>query len=131
MIVDQPTVFLEYLYRNIAKARRGRDREALLHVLDDLLRRTGEWFGFCISGDLSSGSRLFLHGSGSCCWRFRLRTLGFRYANLGGLSRQQLVKICLPRFVNRLRILLVTREQTFNVRRVSAKIVRDKSRYFL
>jgi hypothetical protein len=63
VFVYTSAVFLKKFYRDLAKARRCRDSEALFHVLNDLFRRAGDglcfgvrswdgWFGF-YSGFLS------------------------------------------------------------------------------
>ncbi len=55
MFVDDPAIFFEDLDRNVAKAGRRRDRQALLHVLDDLFRGAGDRFGLGVGGERHGG----------------------------------------------------------------------------
>ena len=96
MLVDDAAVLLEDLDRNVAKARGGRDRQAELHVLDDLFGCSGERFGLGVG---RKWSRDLL-----CNFRGLRRRLGHTpygscfclCVDRWGSAVEKLAEICLP-----------------------------------
>src|ERR1043166_7353401 len=112
IVVENAAVLLEDLDWHRAKARRRRNGETLLHVLDDLFRRAGDGFGRGIRN--RSCSRLGFLCAGSTCYRacFRFWLLRHRCAVTSGRAAQEGAKILLPRFIDELRTGLIAPQQT-------------------
>ncbi len=112
MLIYDASVFFEKFDGNVAKACRRRNGEALLHVLDDLLRDAGERFSDRVRGDCGRwgfwrrrcGARL-LRG---CRRRWFLLIFLRLYAS--AITREQIAEIGLPGLVNRFWIRLKTSE---------------------
>ena len=117
VLVDNAAILFQHLDRNIAKTRRRRNSQALFHVFDDLFAHAG--YGFWLGiGRQWNGNGLFCRSRFHGCDRRRWcggRNVGRRP------SVQQIAEIRLPRFVNQLRIRLVSLQQSLDISRVRPK----------
>ena len=117
MLIEDTAIFFENLDWDRSRAGRRRNRQAQLHILDDLFGYAGDGLWLGVGGERNS-NRSFHRGG----FRSRLSRRSGRLSVRRGFGRhsaiQQITKISLPRLINELRVGLVSLKQTIDIRRV-------------